>query len=581
MQLLNRLCGLETELAMLAASGRFEGQTWRRTAFQLLVQQLTRWTPWATARHAKEGVFLANGGAIWFEGERVASGSGLIELSTPECRGPRQLLIYQRAMERLAREAAEPIGLTLVKNDRDPVGSVYGGQENYECRIGGPIALWAWRIGLCSLVPLILLCWACVLVTLALLLTYFVASGMIISVARVIGGHRATRVAVLFWGRDLAEGLPGGMIMPRWLETLLVRMSTVITAPLAAALWLLASLTLFRHTRRALTPFLVSRVVLVGVGMVDRAGRFLLADKAPAVNCVVGFSGLLGARPIYGMGHFFKAACVESFYSWREFADLFRPHQRLQLAIGDSNMAEPAEFLKVGTTLLVLDAIEAGYLDDAPVLTRPIKALHAFCGDPQLSAQARDRNGRLWRAVDIQQYYLAACQRFVSDQPGAVPDEVAEVLSVWEDSLHSLQMLAEDPSDDAPLIGTLDWPTKRYLLEQVGDASRWEVKKKIDVRYHELSEQGYYETIREAGLAPRLLDDDSVEQAMRWPPSGTPAALRGRTIREFTGGRMQVLASWRQVILKSRKSKRLIRLDDTHSGSPVRRPHVRHRRSSN
>ena len=53
------------------------------------------------ARHFKEGVFLANGGAAWFETERVASGGGLFEGSTPECCSPRQLLVYQRAQDAL------------------------------------------------------------------------------------------------------------------------------------------------------------------------------------------------------------------------------------------------------------------------------------------------------------------------------------------------------------------------------------------------------------------------------------------------------------------------------------------------
>ncbi len=579
MPLLNRLCGLETELAILAEPGRFSGPAWRRTAFQRLVGQLSHWTPWATSCQAKEGVFLANGGAITFEGERVAAGAGLIELATPECRGPRQLLLYQRAMERLVRSAAEPLGLTLIKNDRDAVGAVYGGQENYEALIGGPVSLWAWRLGLCLLIPAILVCWACVLITLLFLLTYYLLSGVLVAASRIFSPRWSAQLARWCWGDDLAEGLSGGLVMPRWLETFLVRLSTVYTAPLAAAIWLLARATLFRRTRRLLTPFLISRVILAGVGMVDRNGRFLLADKAPAVNCLLGFSSFLGSRPVFGIGHLFKAACVESFSSWREFTSLFHPLQRLQLAIGDSNMSEPAEFVKVGATMLVLDAIEAGYFDDAPRFVAPIDALRLYVSDASLHAAARDTRGRLWRALEVQQYYLAGCQRFVSEQTGPVSDEVEEVLSAWEDALHSLQMLAEDSSDDATLIGTLDWPTKRYLLEQVGEASRWEVKKKVDIRYHELSERGYYETIREAGLTPRLVDDESVEQATRWPPHGTPAARRGRTIREFTGGNIKVLASWKQVLLRSRNAKRRIRLDQAHGSVAFSRPRVRPRRS--
>lgn len=579
MVLLDRLCGLESELAIRAEPGRFRGHAWRRIAFGQFVQQLSIFTPWASAYQAKEGIFLANGGAIWFEGERVASGSGLIELSTPECRGPRQLLTYQRAMEQLARTSADPVGLSLIKNDRDSRGAIYGGQENYEAETGSAFGLWIWRTGLVCLTPLILVCWLCVLVTLVLLLLYYIASGILIVITRIFSGYRSSRMASVFWGKDLATGISGGAIMPGWLEGILVRVSTVITAPLAWLLLCLARWTVFRKTRRRLTPFLVSRVILTGSGMVDQESHFYLADKAPAVNCVVGFSGFVGARPIYGMGHFFKSACVESFYNWREFVALFRPRQRLQIAVGDSNMAETAEFLKVGTTLLVLDAIEAGYMDQAPVLAHPIRALHAIAADATLQTRVRDVRGKYWRATDVQQWYLSACQRFVDEQAEEVSDEVIQVLTVWDNSLNALREYSENPKDNMALIGVLDWPTKRYLLDQVGSDVPWQVKKKIDLRYHELSEQGYYETIRQAGLVSHLVDETSIELAMRWPPSDTPAALRGRSIREFTGGDTRVSANWHDVIIRSGRTRRRIRLISSRTQSPRIRSKIRPRHS--
>jgi proteasome accessory factor A len=129
------------------------------------------------------------------------------------------------------------------------------------------------------------------------------------------------------------------------------------------------------------------------------------------------------------------------------------------------------------------------------------------------------------------------------------------------------------------LIGVLDWPTKRYLLDQVGSDVPWQVKKKIDLRYHELSEQGYYETIRQAGLVSHLVDETSIELAMRWPPSDTPAALRGRSIREFTGGDTRVSANWHDVIIRSGRTRRRIRLISSRTRSPRIRSKIRPRHS--
>ena len=59
---------------------------------------VARRIPAVRAKHFKEGMFLANGGALWFEAERPAAGGGLIEGATPECRGPAEVLAYQRAL---------------------------------------------------------------------------------------------------------------------------------------------------------------------------------------------------------------------------------------------------------------------------------------------------------------------------------------------------------------------------------------------------------------------------------------------------------------------------------------------------
>src|SRR4029450_10852649 len=100
------------------------------------------------AGEAKLGLFLANGGAVCFERARFHRQTGLVEGSTPECRGPRQLLICQRAQDRLLAETAEQAAaggeFRLLKNCRDSRGQTYGAQENYEAVLarGWRLALW-------------------------------------------------------------------------------------------------------------------------------------------------------------------------------------------------------------------------------------------------------------------------------------------------------------------------------------------------------------------------------------------------------------------------------------------------------
>src|SRR5262249_41332803 len=132
---------------------------------------------------------------------------------------------------------------------------------------------------------------------------------------------------------------------------------------------LLLGTTAFTQLRRHLLAFLIGRTVITGAGMVGSDGRFTLSPRASALRWLCGISAPTGRSVFYFVNVAKAVAEPEA------LASLFHKRQRLQLSLADSNMAQLAEYLKVGTTLLVLDAIEAGELKDAPRLWRPIKAL--------------------------------------------------------------------------------------------------------------------------------------------------------------------------------------------------------------
>src|SRR6185295_19175581 len=57
-------------------------------------------------------------------------------------------------------------------------------------------------------------------------------------------------------------------------------------------------------------------------------------------------------------------------------------YRRLHVILGDSNMSEFTTFLKVGTTALVLDMIEDGFLGGDYSLQTPVQALRDISHDP-------------------------------------------------------------------------------------------------------------------------------------------------------------------------------------------------------
>ena len=561
--ILDRLVGLETEYAIRfhPRAGAGEPPT-RFHLYQALITCVKQRVLTAPARHFKEGVFLANGGAVWFETERPAAGGGLIEGATPECRGPSQVVRYQRAQDQLlgqcARMAEVDGEFSLVKNDRDGRGHVYGAQENYEAVLGTGWALWGWRLGLLLLITLVVLMWLVTLLTIGGILVYYGLAGLVyLPMRRCTTQPR--RLAVALFGRDLVEGRETGCPTPAWLETLLLWFARLVHAPLAVCLLSLIHCTAFRRTRRQLLPFLISRCIVTGAGLVDDDGRFQLADKAPAINCLIGLGGFLKDRPVFTFGHFFKTLCVESFLSPREYGQLFRQRQRLQIGLGDSNMAELAEFLRVGTTALLLDVIEAGELPPLSRLVRPLEGLHQFCSDPTLTCRVRLQNGQQATALQLQRFYLAACQQFLARRPEA-PEEAHEVVAAWEEVLDGLEQLQHSGQLPACLIGTVDWVTKKQLLDEAGNNIPWEARKKIDICYHELAPLGYFQMLQAAGLTAPIVTPQELERAVRTPPPNSPATMRGHYIREFSSDDTELSVNWKCVVIGRGCNGRSIRL---------------------
>lgn len=550
-EVLDRLCGLETEYALRIVGSDPANVPSRQRLFGALIAALGRRIPAVPARHFKEGIFLATGGAVWFEVERPAAGGGLIEGATPECHGVRQLLACQRAQDRLLSEAAAqadvPVGLSLVKNDQDAEGNAYGAQENYEARFASGWRLVAWRIGLVWLFPLALLTWVAILFSVGGTLAYFLfALACYLPIHLFAGGSRTWSTFLL--GTNLVDGRAGQVQVPVWLESVLQTITRIITLPLAACLLVLLQACAFVPQRRGLLAFLVTRPLLAGAGLVDRTGAFFISDKGPTINCVSGFGGMLFERPIFALGHFFKAVYADSWFSPREYAELFSARHRLQVGMGDSNMAEVSEFLRVGTTMLVLDVIEAGALADPPRLRRPIASLRQVLADPLLRIRLDLRSRQAATALEIQRYYYHVCREYVmATSPQHV--EAREILRCWDEVLTGLSELQSTGKLPESLVGKVDWVTKKWLLDGKGSHASWEEKKKVDIRYHELSSSGYFQKLIDAELASAVVSAESVERAMRTAPPRSPATTRGHYIREFAGGDEPVAANWKCVLL--------------------------------
>lgn len=262
---------------------------------------------------------------------------------------------------------------------------------------------------------------------------------------------------------------------------------------------------------------------------------------------------------------------------------------RIHLISKDSQRAPLGTYLTCGATALLMLMINARQnVGQRLQLANPVQSLHALARDPSLQVRLRLADGRQLTALEIQECYLAECERGL--QGGGFPDWTSELVRAWRETL---AQLAADP---LKLAGRLDAYTKllifQHALDREGitwralrdaamllarlrsafpptvvqavlsdnpaslaaDAAalfgtarhlvrgerrlnqlRFVVRlQALDFSYHELG--GMYDQLVQAGqIREDLILGSGVERAMSEPPAVGRAAARGRLIADHHG----------------------------------------------
>jgi hypothetical protein len=567
--LLDRLLGLETEYAIRWTRDDAGDAGGERPAHDLVHATLT--SVIASRQATREGtrtslhqqLFLENGGAIYYEFLPRAPNQGLIEASTPECRGPSELLLYQKAQEQILLDALPKTNellraqgyageLGLLKNCRDARGNVYGAQENYEVELARGPALLAYRVGLASLMPLIV---ATSLVAVAFLFAWLV---VLIVVTLVLLGGLLALTFVIPRRADALERFFND-VTTRALQVTMRGLNGIgmaCMAPGALAYALLYRCCCCRRVRHDVLGFLLSRSIFTGAGTLDPVtGAFGLSEKGPAIRRLVRLTSLPVDRSVFDIGHLTKSVFAITNLELRPLGRLFHRRQRLQLGLSDSNLAQTAEYLKVATTTLVIDMAEAGLLRDLPRVRRPIRALRRLIADPDLRVKVHCSDGVARSAIELQRLYLERARAFVANTP--TPSlEAREVVRSWAEVLDALE------HDPASLFGRIDWISKRGLLETAGRDLEPAERQTIALKYHELG-VGYFAELERVGLAPTLVAPDELTRALTQPPQESPARRRSQLVRALAVEGVKALVSWDRVEIRREGERRqVIRLDD-------------------
>ena len=295
----------------------------------------------------------------------------------------------------------------------------------------------------------------------------------------------------------------------------------------------------FGRLVRDLTPFFVTRLAYVGAGRIgNEFGKtdvpFQLSQRADFFEVEVGLETTL-KRPIINTRD-------------EPHADPEK-YRRLHVINGDANLCEVATYLKVGTTQIVLDLIEADALPEVPVLADAVPAFHAISHDLTCRKPVALADGSSASPLEIQWHYLEAAKRFFKDRE--VSDVTADVLERWE----SILALAEGGARN--LAGKVDWATKLQLLDDYAtrhdlDFSSGKLAM-VDLQYHDVRlDKGLYNRLAARGRVERLVTESEIQDAILHPPVDTRAYFRGRCLAKF--GEAVVAAGWDSLIFDTGSS---------------------------
>ncbi|MCS6897408.1 MAG: proteasome accessory factor PafA2 family protein [Nitrospira sp.] len=297
----------------------------------------------------------------------------------------------------------------------------------------------------------------------------------------------------------------------------------------------------FPFSRRGLAPlvtFLVTRQIFTGAGRVGAAvppeswiqqGRLIIPRTALSRGeARVPFQ--ISQRADHIVNDFFEWVQHNRAIVNTRDEPLADPNQyrRIHLLLGDSNMAEFATALKLGTTGLVLQLIEDGKAPAWLEIDEPVETLQEISQDQDRRWIVRLQSGETMTAIDIQEQFLSAAQRAYAGQDW----ETDWVLEQWETVLEDLR------GDYAKLVGRVDWASKLWLLESFREAERVEwhdpILKSLDLEYHNLhGDKGLYYGLVQEGRAPRLTTDRAIELAADHAPKNTRAFGRSELVKRL------------------------------------------------
>lgn len=296
-----------------------------------------------------------------------------------------------------------------------------------------------------------------------------------------------------------------------------------------------------------LTPFFIARNVLIGSGRVgigteSETPGFQLTQRADFFEAEVGLETTF-RRPI-----------VNTRDEPHADADKYR---RLHVIVGDANLSDVANLMKLGMTSLVLGAIEAGALPKI-VVQAPVASLQAVSHDVTLTHQLTLIDGRRVTALDVMEMYRDAVASWLdsrSDDP--CQHKTNDIMQRWTRLIDGLR------TDPASVASEIEWVAKHQLIDGYRQRHQlgWDDPRlrALDIQFTDVRpDKGWARILESKGRLARLTTPEQVEEAVATPPSSTRAWTRGRAVTSFGDDLAQ--ASWDSLVVRTEKPREYVRV---------------------
>jgi proteasome accessory factor A len=287
----------------------------------------------------------------------------------------------------------------------------------------------------------------------------------------------------------------------------------------------------FANLAQIFIPFLISRQILVGAGKVvqtPRGSTYAVSQRADHIWEGVS-SATTRSRPI-----------INTRDEPHADADLYR---RLHVIVGDSNMSDTTNLLKVVSAHLVLAMIESGAVMRDLSLANPIRAIREISHDTTGTRTVKLANGREISAIAMQSEYFQKVSDFVSRR-GIVDPVTQQAMELWERSIKAVG------SGDLHLIDReIDWVIKLRLIERYmrkNDMTLEDARiAQLDLAYHDIRQnRGLFYLLERGGAVDSILSPDQIETAKNIAPQTTRAKLRGDFISRAQERRRDYTVDW-------------------------------------